>query len=221
MLKPGKQMITADDDSGTPRAPPIGLCKRRPMPSTESPLADCTFRFVEVFEKQLSQALSITSMEDQANRPHRKAKVKKKHTGGKETRDHNEPQCTDFFTDKNPKAFAYANPGKLQKQATRSHDACSLTLSHHLQHLMNPTGQRKAPPCSSRRSPPCRTSPYHRCGRWSSRRWENHSHQISHQAVHQTYPLPPCWSSYRGHIQTTTSDVPRMPLRLPRLHDRR
>ncbi|KAL8706792.1 MAG: hypothetical protein Q9201_000218 [Fulgogasparrea decipioides] len=44
-------------------------------------------------------------MEDQANRPHRKAKVKKKHTG-----------------DKNPKAFAYAKPGKLQKQAARSHD---------------------------------------------------------------------------------------------------
>ncbi|KAL8858769.1 MAG: hypothetical protein Q9178_004686 [Gyalolechia marmorata] len=44
-------------------------------------------------------------MEDQANRPHRKPKVKKKHTG-----------------DKNPKAFAYANPGKLQKQAARSHD---------------------------------------------------------------------------------------------------
>ncbi|KAL8687533.1 MAG: hypothetical protein Q9218_006324 [Villophora microphyllina] len=44
-------------------------------------------------------------MEDQANRPHRKAKVRKKHTG-----------------DKNPKAFAYANPGKLQKQAARSHD---------------------------------------------------------------------------------------------------
>ncbi|KAL8774355.1 MAG: hypothetical protein Q9209_001106 [Squamulea sp. 1 TL-2023] len=44
-------------------------------------------------------------MDDQANRPHRKSKVKKKHTG-----------------DKNPKAFAYANPGKLQKQAARSHD---------------------------------------------------------------------------------------------------
>ncbi|KAL8668395.1 MAG: hypothetical protein Q9168_006978, partial [Polycauliona sp. 1 TL-2023] len=44
-------------------------------------------------------------MEDQANRPHRKPKVKKKHTG-----------------DKNPKAFAYANPGKLAKQAARSHD---------------------------------------------------------------------------------------------------
>ncbi|KAL8923372.1 MAG: hypothetical protein Q9208_004642 [Pyrenodesmia sp. 3 TL-2023] len=44
-------------------------------------------------------------MDDQANRPHRPAKVKKKHTG-----------------DKNPKAFAFANPGKLQKQAARSHD---------------------------------------------------------------------------------------------------
>lgn len=43
MLKPGKEMITADDDSGTPRAPPIGLCRSRPMPSTESRLADCTF----------------------------------------------------------------------------------------------------------------------------------------------------------------------------------
>ncbi|KAL8741554.1 MAG: hypothetical protein Q9190_005855, partial [Brigantiaea leucoxantha] len=44
-------------------------------------------------------------MEDQANRPHRKTKAKKKHVG-----------------DKNPKAFAYANPGKLAKQAARSHE---------------------------------------------------------------------------------------------------
>lgn len=44
-------------------------------------------------------------MEDQANRPHRKTKEKKKHTG-----------------DKNPKAFAYANPGRLGKAAARSHD---------------------------------------------------------------------------------------------------
>ncbi|KAL8807206.1 MAG: hypothetical protein Q9182_000888 [Xanthomendoza sp. 2 TL-2023] len=44
-------------------------------------------------------------MDDQTKRPHRKTKTKKKHTG-----------------DKNPKAFAYANPGKLQKQAARSHD---------------------------------------------------------------------------------------------------
>ncbi|CCX31790.1 hypothetical protein FPQ18DRAFT_274378 [Pyronema domesticum] len=41
---------------------------------------------------------------DQSNRAHRPAKEKKK------------------FSGQNPKAFAYANPGKLQKQATRSHD---------------------------------------------------------------------------------------------------
>ncbi|KAF8477074.1 hypothetical protein BDZ91DRAFT_778247 [Kalaharituber pfeilii] len=46
-------------------------------------------------------------MEQQSNRPHRKSKEKKdkKHSGGP-----------------NPKAFAFANPGKLQKQAARSHD---------------------------------------------------------------------------------------------------
>ncbi|KAL9028484.1 MAG: hypothetical protein Q9196_003157 [Gyalolechia fulgens] len=44
-------------------------------------------------------------MEDQANRPHRKTKAKKKHAG-----------------DKNPKAFAYAHPGRLQRTAARSHD---------------------------------------------------------------------------------------------------
>ena len=49
--------------------------------------------------------LVTTNMEDQANRPHRRTKEKKKHTG-----------------DRNPKAFGYANPGRLAKQAVRSHD---------------------------------------------------------------------------------------------------
>ncbi|OCK98863.1 DUF663-domain-containing protein [Cenococcum geophilum 1.58] len=44
-------------------------------------------------------------MADQANRPHRKTKEKKAHSSGL-----------------NPKAFAFANPGRLQKQAARSHD---------------------------------------------------------------------------------------------------
>ncbi|KAI8628255.1 GTP binding protein Bms1 [Xylariaceae sp. FL1651] len=44
-------------------------------------------------------------MEDQAHKPHRKTKEKKKHTG-----------------DRNPKAFAFSNPGKLQRAAARSHD---------------------------------------------------------------------------------------------------
>ncbi|KAI9741518.1 MAG: Glycoside hydrolase 2 (Mannanase, beta-galactosidase) [Claussenomyces sp. TS43310] len=47
-------------------------------------------------------------MEDQSNRPHRASKEKKKkkpHTG-----------------ERNPKAFAFANPGRLQKTAARSQD---------------------------------------------------------------------------------------------------
>jgi ribosome biogenesis protein BMS1 len=62
-------------------------------------------------------------MEDQANRPHRKSKEKKKHTGGMLYH----PVAADevranLSTGPNPKAFGYANPGRLQKQAARSHD---------------------------------------------------------------------------------------------------
>ncbi|KAI0161750.1 DUF663-domain-containing protein [Hypoxylon sp. FL1284] len=44
-------------------------------------------------------------MDGQTHKPHRKSKDKKKHTG-----------------DRNPKAFAFSNPGKLQRAAARSHD---------------------------------------------------------------------------------------------------
>ncbi|KAH7084205.1 hypothetical protein FB567DRAFT_528580 [Paraphoma chrysanthemicola] len=44
-------------------------------------------------------------MADQGNRPHRAPKAKKAHSGGP-----------------NPKAFAFATPGRLQKTAARSHD---------------------------------------------------------------------------------------------------
>ncbi|KAI1007437.1 Ribosome biogenesis protein [Podosphaera aphanis] len=44
-------------------------------------------------------------MEEQSHKAHRATKVKKKHTG-----------------DRNPKAFAFANPGRLAKTAARSHD---------------------------------------------------------------------------------------------------
>ncbi|PQE28705.1 hypothetical protein CJF32_00003905 [Rutstroemia sp. NJR-2017a WRK4] len=44
-------------------------------------------------------------MEDQKNRPHRASKEKKKQQG-----------------DRNPKAFSFANPGRLAKTAARSHD---------------------------------------------------------------------------------------------------
>jgi ribosome biogenesis protein BMS1 len=45
--------------------------------------------------------------EEQANKPHRKAKDKKKNSN---------------HAGVNPKAFAYAKPGKLHRQAARSHD---------------------------------------------------------------------------------------------------
>ncbi|PHH84769.1 hypothetical protein CDD83_1425 [Cordyceps sp. RAO-2017] len=44
-------------------------------------------------------------MEEQVHKPHRKSKEKKKHTG-----------------DRNPKAFAFSHPGKLQRTAARSQD---------------------------------------------------------------------------------------------------
>jgi ribosome biogenesis protein BMS1 len=43
-------------------------------------------------------------MEEQKHKAHRKTKEKKVHSGP------------------NPKAFAFANPGRLAKQAARSHD---------------------------------------------------------------------------------------------------
>ncbi len=34
----------------------------------------------------------------------------------------------DFVADKNPKAFAYANPGRLAKSAARSHDVSQIII---------------------------------------------------------------------------------------------
>jgi hypothetical protein len=53
-------------------------------------------------------------MADQGNRPHRTTKEKKPHTG-----------------DKNPKAFAFNAPGRLQKTAARSHDVRELVAILH------------------------------------------------------------------------------------------
>ncbi|KAK6579760.1 hypothetical protein PZA11_007996 [Diplocarpon coronariae] len=56
---------------------------------------------------KLVAAPRAPSMEEQENRAHRPSKEKKK---------------TKHLGDKNPKAFAYANPGRLAKSAARSHD---------------------------------------------------------------------------------------------------
>ena len=59
-------------------------------------------------------------MEDQSNRAHRPTKAKKKHTGGW----YSPPNTTRnlISLDKNPKAFAFANTGRLAKTAARSAD---------------------------------------------------------------------------------------------------
>jgi hypothetical protein len=75
-------------------------------------------------------------MEDQSNRPHRPAKEKKAHTG-----------------DKNPKAFAFNAPGKLQKQARRSHDVWLLRALRNI----NPNSYRSKKSAST--SPSSTASP--------------------------------------------------------------
>lgn len=60
-------------------------------------------------------------MDEQAHKPHRKSKEKKKHDGGIFL----PPLCSCALLIRvgpNPKAFAYATPRRLQKQAARSHD---------------------------------------------------------------------------------------------------
>lgn len=71
-------------------------------------------------------------MEEQANRPHRKTKERKKHTG-----------------DRNPKAFGYANPGRLAKQAVRSHDVRNSRLETTVSTDLY-VDQRETPPCPPR-----------------------------------------------------------------------
>ena len=54
---------------------------------------------------------AVAAMADQTNRPHRKGKEKKAHSGGP-----------------NPKAFALAAPGRAAKQGARSQDVCTIVL---------------------------------------------------------------------------------------------
>lgn len=76
-------------------------------------------------------------MEQQVHKPHRKSKEKKKHTGGKAIIFSSPEFCaigtnldTDRGADHNPKAFAFSNPGKLQRSAARSQDVRFFSFSH-------------------------------------------------------------------------------------------
>jgi hypothetical protein len=137
----------------------------------------------------------------QSNRPHRPKKEKKPHTG-----------------DKNPKAFAYAAPGKLKRQAARSTEVCksrSCALS-----LLTFPGQRKAPPRTARRPSSRRSSPNYCRRRWPPWCRKNHSHQELDQTIHQADPLCAHRPSHSSHLEAQTPYVPRMSRRLARQHDR-
>ena len=98
---------------------------------------------------------SLSAMEDQKNRPHRTPKEKKKHTGGKLL---HQPFLTllplTTLADRNPKAFAYARPGRLAKQAVRSHDVPRSRLDHS-RSLLKPSPRSKKNASMSLRSTAC------------------------------------------------------------------
>lgn len=61
-------------------------------------------------------------MEDQVHKPHRKSKEKKQHSGGLYHNRYCYEGLANSAKDRNPKAFAFANPGRLQRTAARSQD---------------------------------------------------------------------------------------------------
>jgi hypothetical protein len=143
----------------------------------------------------------IAIMADQGNRPHRTTKPKKAHSGGP-----------------NPKAFAYSTPGKLHKQASRSHDVRSSSSSGRA--MLTCAGQREAPPRPARRPPARRSAPNHRWRRWPSRRGQDYAHKVSHPSLHQTDPLISVGPDYSRDLETATPHLHRMSGRLARQHDR-
>lgn len=89
-------------------------------------------------------------------------------------------------TDKNPKAFAFANPGRLAKTAARSHDVliCSYNiLTRSLRMLMRFADQRKAIPRPSSRSHPRRTPATTRHHCWSTWCRQDNSAEVIGQAL--------------------------------------
>lgn len=164
-----------------------------------------TFTKLRAFSQKVTILVSTSEfggkMADQANRVHRKTKEKKPHSGGP-----------------NPKAFAYATPGKLQRQAARSQDvwdSCPCTCT-----VLTSLGQRKTPPCPARRPSPRRSASRHRRRRWPSRCWKNHTDQIPDSAIHEADAVLADRTTHCCHIEAKTSYVYRMSGRFVSEHDR-
>ncbi len=81
--------------------------------------------------------------------------------------------------DRNPKAFAFSNPGKLARQAARSHDVChGLPIANSCLSMLTVVrsiDQGKAPPCPSRRPHPGRAATAACRHRWPPRGGKNNT----------------------------------------------
>ena len=139
--------------------------------------------------------------EQQSNRAHRAPKEKKQHSGGP-----------------NPKAFAYAAPGRLQKQAARSHDvrlqdrtrrSCQRDVCADTK-----IGQRKAVPRAAGGSSTGRSTTYYCRRRRTARSRKDHSDQVSGPSLHKTDPFASDRTPHSGHIEKTTTHLHRDACRL-------
>ena len=109
--------------------------------------------------------------------------------------------------DKNPKAFAFANPGRLAKSAARSHDVC---IEPDSQHLLTSADQREAPTCPSNRPNPRRTSSTTCHNRWTPRRRKDNTPQIPRQTIRKRNPLRPPRTHHSSNFEAATPDIRRM-----------
>ena len=153
-------------------------------------------------------------MEQQTHRPHRPSKEKKKHahTGGSSL---NSLQSLfwrklNCFLDRNPKAFAFANPGRLAKTAARSHDVGFLKVLAHPLPADFSEDKRKKISCTSSRSHTRRTPSTTGHHRWPSRCWEDNSSKVAGQEICEGNAVKSPRADHSRHIEEAAIDICRM-----------
>jgi len=142
--------------------------------------------------------------EPQSHQPHRPVKARKSEKIEK---------------GKNPKAFAYATPGRFAKQAARAHDVSILTHFNCTFLLTIGLDQRETLTCPACRSITRGSAPDHcRSGRtvWG---WKNDADKVFDKTVYETNPNPSYWSFDSRDFQEEEIDLCRKPGRFIGEHD--
>lgn len=148
----------------------------------------------------------------------------------------------------NPKAFAFSNPGKLNKQAARSHDVCSSNFEIVAPKLIwiSALGQREEIACAPGGSHARRGSAHGRrdcraprCKSWHdsmrlifehciSNSWfvharigrQDNSREVASPSLYEADTQLTSGSAHRRDIQEEAPHVSRMPVRFSCGHDR-